>query len=238
MNLRVPWNAGNFLTSSKPVSFSRRTLHHGVSKFGYYCTFTQCGETCVVLPLKGFRFAQYISDWRSEMAIFYSLYFQLGCCVTYIWEFIIYFIYSNSRCLLLNCHGTLLTCSTVHVTHYCGISILTCLNKAFYWHIILQTHNTEITYYWHTIFITAFYWHTTDVHYSHTTQLTYSTGISYYWCTMVLIYSNTAEILHYMCTTLLIYHTTFLQTQHTTDILNQWHAVFQAYLLYYASIVL
>ena len=32
MNLRVLWNAGNFLTSCKPVSFSRRTLHHGVSK--------------------------------------------------------------------------------------------------------------------------------------------------------------------------------------------------------------
>ena len=32
MNLRVPWNAGNFLASCKPVSFSRRTLHHGVSK--------------------------------------------------------------------------------------------------------------------------------------------------------------------------------------------------------------
>ena len=32
MNLRVPWNAGNFLTRWKPVSFSRRTLHHGVSK--------------------------------------------------------------------------------------------------------------------------------------------------------------------------------------------------------------
>ena len=31
MNLRVPWNAGNFLTSCKPFSFSRRTLHHGVS---------------------------------------------------------------------------------------------------------------------------------------------------------------------------------------------------------------
>ena len=30
MNLRVPWNAGNSLTSCKPVSFSR-TLHHGVS---------------------------------------------------------------------------------------------------------------------------------------------------------------------------------------------------------------
>jgi len=32
MNLRVPWNAGNFFTSYKPVGFSRRTLHHGVSK--------------------------------------------------------------------------------------------------------------------------------------------------------------------------------------------------------------
>ena len=32
MNLRIPQNAGNFLTSCKPVSFSRRTLHHGVSK--------------------------------------------------------------------------------------------------------------------------------------------------------------------------------------------------------------
>ena len=31
MNLRVPWNAWNFLTSCKPVSFSRRTLHHAVS---------------------------------------------------------------------------------------------------------------------------------------------------------------------------------------------------------------
>ena len=32
MNLRVPWNAGSFLTCCRPVSFSRRTLHHGVSK--------------------------------------------------------------------------------------------------------------------------------------------------------------------------------------------------------------
>ena len=31
MNLRVPWNAGNFLTSWEPVSFSRRTVLHGVS---------------------------------------------------------------------------------------------------------------------------------------------------------------------------------------------------------------
>jgi len=32
MNLRVPLNAGNFLTSCIPVSFSRRALHHGVNK--------------------------------------------------------------------------------------------------------------------------------------------------------------------------------------------------------------
>jgi hypothetical protein len=31
MNLRVPRNAGNFLTSCKPVSCSGRTLHRGVS---------------------------------------------------------------------------------------------------------------------------------------------------------------------------------------------------------------
>jgi hypothetical protein len=32
LNLRVPKNSGNFLTSCKPVSLSRRTLLHGVSK--------------------------------------------------------------------------------------------------------------------------------------------------------------------------------------------------------------
>jgi hypothetical protein len=32
MNLRVPYNAGTFLNSCKPVSFSRRTLLHGVSE--------------------------------------------------------------------------------------------------------------------------------------------------------------------------------------------------------------
>jgi len=33
MNLWVPQNAGNFLTSCKPVSFLRRNLHRGVSKY-------------------------------------------------------------------------------------------------------------------------------------------------------------------------------------------------------------
>jgi hypothetical protein len=33
MNLRLPYNAWNFLTSWKPVSLSRRTVLHGVSKW-------------------------------------------------------------------------------------------------------------------------------------------------------------------------------------------------------------
>ena len=32
VNFVLPQNAGNFLTSCTPVSFSRRTLLHGVSK--------------------------------------------------------------------------------------------------------------------------------------------------------------------------------------------------------------
>jgi hypothetical protein len=33
MNLRVPQNVGSFLTSLEPVSFSKRTLLHGVSTY-------------------------------------------------------------------------------------------------------------------------------------------------------------------------------------------------------------
>ena len=33
MNLRLQYNAGNFLTSRKPVSLSRRTVLHRVSEF-------------------------------------------------------------------------------------------------------------------------------------------------------------------------------------------------------------
>jgi hypothetical protein len=32
MNLRVSWNSVNYLTGSKPVGFSRRTVLYGVSK--------------------------------------------------------------------------------------------------------------------------------------------------------------------------------------------------------------
>ena len=32
MNIRVPQNAGNFLTTCKPVSFSRKSLFHGANK--------------------------------------------------------------------------------------------------------------------------------------------------------------------------------------------------------------
>jgi len=33
MNLRVPLNEGNFLTSWEPIIFSRMTLLHGISKY-------------------------------------------------------------------------------------------------------------------------------------------------------------------------------------------------------------
>jgi hypothetical protein len=36
VNLRVPQNEENFLTSCKPVSCSRRTLHRGVSKYAIF----------------------------------------------------------------------------------------------------------------------------------------------------------------------------------------------------------
>ena len=45
MNLRVPWNAGNFLTSCKPVSCSRRTLHRAVSNSTFpFLTSSTCFE--------------------------------------------------------------------------------------------------------------------------------------------------------------------------------------------------
>jgi len=47
MNLRVPWNTGNFLTSCKSVSFSR-TLHRGVSK---YCTCNVTHSGLVLCPV-------------------------------------------------------------------------------------------------------------------------------------------------------------------------------------------
>ena len=46
MNLRVPWNAGNFWTSCKPVSFSRTTLHHGVSIYCYHTLYL-----CTHIPI-------------------------------------------------------------------------------------------------------------------------------------------------------------------------------------------
>jgi hypothetical protein len=51
MNLRVPQNAGNFLTSCKPVSFSRRTLLHAVSIILLYRTDRQT-DMCLNIFVK------------------------------------------------------------------------------------------------------------------------------------------------------------------------------------------
>jgi hypothetical protein len=47
MNLRVPRNVGNFLTRWKPVSFSRRTLFHGVSQ--QPCTSTKAHRSLLTV---------------------------------------------------------------------------------------------------------------------------------------------------------------------------------------------
>ena len=47
MNLRVPLSAENFLTSSRPVSFSRRTLLHGVSKYVVTCRLGTCVRAAI-----------------------------------------------------------------------------------------------------------------------------------------------------------------------------------------------
>jgi hypothetical protein len=62
MNLRVPQNAGNFLSSSERFSFSERTLLHGVSKYMEITTLwsvihtkhinTLCGQNVEFLTLK------------------------------------------------------------------------------------------------------------------------------------------------------------------------------------------
>ena len=64
MNRRVQWNAGNFLTSCKPVSCSRRILLHGVSQSQYegVCVWGACRS--VVLTLKSSLAAVYeLSNW-------------------------------------------------------------------------------------------------------------------------------------------------------------------------------
>jgi len=55
MNFRVPWNAGNLLTSCKPVSFSRRTLHHRVSKWDRWTMFLS-----PIFIIKGTAVAQWL----------------------------------------------------------------------------------------------------------------------------------------------------------------------------------
>ena len=55
MNLRLPWNAGNFLTSCKPVSFSRRTLHYGVSNRSAYLKAWEDKRSCIMCVNSGFR---------------------------------------------------------------------------------------------------------------------------------------------------------------------------------------
>jgi hypothetical protein len=53
--LRVPWNAGNFLNSCKPVSCSRRTLHSGVNKSCIYIYYLRYNYMFRLLRIAIFR---------------------------------------------------------------------------------------------------------------------------------------------------------------------------------------
>jgi len=71
MSLRVPWNAGNFLTS-----FSRRTLHHGVSSVeiehyksctsGLQHSFLACAEITSKLPCMVIRVTNRTADYEQN----------------------------------------------------------------------------------------------------------------------------------------------------------------------------
>ena len=63
MNLRVPWNAGNMLTSCKLVCFSRRTLHHGVSTITEDCPVAHSVE-CIELLCVRVETARTNRSWR------------------------------------------------------------------------------------------------------------------------------------------------------------------------------
>jgi hypothetical protein len=62
-NLRVPYNAGNFLTSCKPAIFSRRTLLHGVSKYIYAAVVIQNTLSVVDLIVLFAKQTCFSRDW-------------------------------------------------------------------------------------------------------------------------------------------------------------------------------
>ena len=89
MNLRVPWNAGNFLTSSKPVSCSRRTLHHGVS------------TTIYLLPYIFTRIKSFPNFLSSVILIHPAVYLSaISEYFNKMWM-VIFFPCHNGYCLLL-----------------------------------------------------------------------------------------------------------------------------------------
>ena len=75
MNLRVPWNAGNFLTSCKPISFSRRTLYHGVSMSVSPCRFEYTLN-------KGFV-SQRLEKTTANSKLLFLLCYRLSCLCCY-----------------------------------------------------------------------------------------------------------------------------------------------------------
>ena len=85
MNLWVPWNAGSFFTSCKTVSFSRRTLHVGVSKYD-----SAYSRSMLAIPLSNMIPNSEMSEkiaWEIFHRLYGSWYWVLmGCYVHNIWR--------------------------------------------------------------------------------------------------------------------------------------------------------
>jgi len=77
MNLRVSWNVGSFLTSCKPVSFWRRTLHHGVSKYIYIYIYITVECQHWLLPIQWFFRFRDISWGQSGQKIKLTSHFHV-----------------------------------------------------------------------------------------------------------------------------------------------------------------
>ena len=82
MHLQAPWNTGNFLTSCKPVSFSRRTLHHGVRVLSHQEKFITSRRHYIILGNFGLKgdslirtsadvfgnsYGQFCANWRKSI---------------------------------------------------------------------------------------------------------------------------------------------------------------------------
>jgi len=83
MNIQVPWNVGNFLTSWKLVSFSQRTLLQGVSKYVIMPLFLVNGTITIFSGLTNWVLSHHCcitceASWRKALICCSEIFHSLG----------------------------------------------------------------------------------------------------------------------------------------------------------------